>query len=197
MKKYGNYKLIIIGDSNVGKTSFTNITVRNTHIPPTPTIGALFIQKTFIMDDKYGDVVPIKIDIWDTAGQERFRSLVPLYYKNTDVVLLFFDTSDQTSFDNIKNFWLHDFRNNSTDQKTIQILVENKIDKESVIPKRDITNFVTDYDLLHYRISVTQNIGINELVDGIIKEIATNFDNRLLKLEDTTQSLVRKMFPCF
>jgi small GTP-binding protein len=199
MGTYGDYKLILIGNSNVGKTSFINMVVRGSHIPPAPTIGANFLQLKSVIND-----ILIKIEVWDTAGQERFRSLVPLYYKNTDIILLFFDTSDYKTFADIRDYWIGDINSNLSEKKCIKILVENKIDKESVIPKTEISNLIERYDLIYHRISVQENTGVNELLDNIFDQIGTQFDKRLKKEKSSffdtennkfTQGFL-KMFPC-
>jgi small GTP-binding protein len=86
MSKTYNYrqKVVILGDSGVGKTCLVNRLVFNMYINYTnPTIGAAFASYKVNDDFIY--------EIWDTAGQERFHSLLPMYLRNADIILIVID----------------------------------------------------------------------------------------------------------
>jgi small GTP-binding protein len=99
-------KLVIIGPTDVGKTS---ITMRYCHgsfsTPTSATIGASFLQKRVIIGDDAGARRKLTLQIWDTAGQERFRSMAPMYYRNAKAAILVFDLQSEASFEKIKE-WL-------------------------------------------------------------------------------------------
>ncbi|ETP53195.1 hypothetical protein F442_01887, partial [Phytophthora nicotianae P10297] len=99
-------KLVIIGPTDVGKTS---ITMRYCHgsfsTPTSATIGASFLQKRVIVGDDSGARRKLTLQIWDTAGQERFRSMAPMYYRNAKAAILVFDLQSEASFEKIKE-WL-------------------------------------------------------------------------------------------
>ena len=82
-------KLAIVGDAGVGKTSYIQSLLKNKPIlNQSPTMGISF--NTVIVEDV--NDVKIKVNIWDTAGQDRFRSIIKLYLKNVDGIILMYDT---------------------------------------------------------------------------------------------------------
>ena len=100
-----SYKIVILGDSSVGKTSiatqFSNGTFSDLQ---DSTIGAAFFSKTRIVDGKEK-----KVEIWDTAGQERYHSLAPMYYRGAKGALVVFDITSTSSFNRAK-MWVTELR---------------------------------------------------------------------------------------
>lgn len=97
-------KVIILGDSGVGKTSLMNQYVHkrfSAHYKAT--IGADFLTKEVMIDDKL-----VTLQIWDTAGQERFQSLGVAFYRGADSCVLTYDITDAKSFDNLES-WMDEF----------------------------------------------------------------------------------------
>ena len=94
------FKLLIIGESGVGKTClllrFTDDSFTANHLT---TIGIDFKIKIITLSGKL-----IKLQIWDTAGQERFRTITKTYYKGAHGIILTYDVTDQNSFKNIINY---------------------------------------------------------------------------------------------
>ena len=79
-------KLVLLGDTSVGKSSFsTRYVNKKFNDGLSTTLGAFYFKKTIELEDKI-----YNLEIWDTAGQERYRSLAPIYFRNADIVLLFF-----------------------------------------------------------------------------------------------------------
>jgi len=117
-------KLIIVGDSGVGKTNILTRFTKNVfnHENKT-TIGVEFASKVIKIQDHI-----LKLQIWDTAGQERFKSLTVAYYKGSRGAIIVFDVTKRESFENVIN-WLNDIKKNG-DKETIIILVGNKNDME-------------------------------------------------------------------
>ena len=95
-------KVIILGDSGVGKTSLIEKFCCDSFESSacTNTIGLDFKRrKVQIQDDE------VKFQMWDTAGQERFRNITQMYFRGANGIILCYDTSDQASFDNIEKTW--------------------------------------------------------------------------------------------
>jgi small GTP-binding protein len=114
-------KVILLGDSNVGKTSFVHQYVYGVALESiTPTIGAAMITKYVNTPSFKGH-----LNIWDTAGQERYRSLVPLYYRGTNIAIVVYDITNKASFINAKLSALK-VQNNNDDVAIA--LVGNKTD---------------------------------------------------------------------
>jgi len=97
-------KVIILGDSGVGKTSLMNQYVHKRFSAQyKATIGADFLTKEVMIDDKL-----VTLQIWDTAGQERFQSLGVAFYRGADCCVLVYDITDSKSFDNLES-WMDEF----------------------------------------------------------------------------------------
>ena len=104
-------KVVLIGESGVGKTSIISRYINNifkSQLMATP--GANFVTKNVIMED---DNQSIKFEIWDTAGQERYRSLAKVFYKNAAVCVLVYDITRKTSFNELKNYWYKEIKENA------------------------------------------------------------------------------------
>ena len=104
-------KVVLLGKSGVGKTSIISRYINNTfksQLMSTP--GANFVTKNVIMED---DNQSIKFEIWDTAGQERYRALAKVFYKNAAVCVLVYDITRKTSFNELKNYWYKEIKENA------------------------------------------------------------------------------------
>ena len=104
-------KVVLIGESGVGKTSIISRYTSNTfksQLMSTP--GANFVTKNVIMEDD--DNQTIKFEIWDTAGQERYRALAKVFYKNASVCVLVYDITRRSSFEELKNYWVKEIKEN-------------------------------------------------------------------------------------
>ncbi len=119
------FKLLIIGDSGVGKSSlmnrFSDNIFNETFIN---TIGVDFKIRTINMDGKM-----IKLQIWDTAGQERFRTIVSSYYRGAHGIMLVFDITNKESFENIP-MWYEEIKKHASGSVK-KILIGNKSDFET------------------------------------------------------------------
>ena len=173
------FKLLLMGDSQVGKTSLLlNYTE---HIFPEEyiaTIGVEYKDK-YIIKDNYN----IRLQIWDTAGQERFRSITKSIYRNANGVLFVYDITNKESFANIKN-WIKDLQNVGNDIKGI--IVGNKIDldPERIIDKKDLEEMANKYQMPFIETSAKQNTFVNDAFNLIIDEL----------LKDRTEEQIVEMF---
>ena len=131
VKKTRNYKLVLLGDSAVGKSSITHRFVTNQFYEfSEPTIGAAFLTKTLEMKTR-----KIRFEIWDTAGQERYKSLAPMYYRGATVAVVVYDLTQKDSFRGAES-WVNElFRKVNGD--IIVALVGNKLDLKD---KKEISN---------------------------------------------------------
>jgi len=117
------FKLVIVGDSGVGKSSlllrFADDSFNDTYLT---TIGVDFRFRTLNVDGKN-----LKLQIWDTAGQERFRTITNAYYKGADGIIMVYDTTNQSTFDNMENYWMKEVE--SYGQEGVEVvLIGNKVD---------------------------------------------------------------------
>ena len=105
-------KVVLIGESGVGKTSIINRYISNTFSSVlTATPGASFTTKTVFLKDFNQS---IKFEIWDTAGQEKYRALAKVFYKNAAVCVLVYDITRKDSYDALKNYWINEIKANGS-----------------------------------------------------------------------------------
>ena len=107
-------KVVLIGESGVGKTSIISRYISNTfksQLMSTP--GANFVTKSVVLEDENKNEQPLKYEIWDTAGQERYRSLAKVFYKNAAVCVLVYDITRKSSFEELKNYWVKEIKENT------------------------------------------------------------------------------------
>ncbi|GFY40043.1 putative Ras-related protein Rab-33 [Trichonephila inaurata madagascariensis] len=119
------FKIIVIGDSNVGKTCLTyRFCGGKFPMKTEATIGVDFRERQVVVEGE-----PIKLQLWDTAGQERFRkSMIPHYYRNVHAVVFVYDVTKTTSFQNLSH-WISEFKQYQGNCPDIpKILVGNKCD---------------------------------------------------------------------
>jgi small GTP-binding protein len=140
------HKLVIIGDSGVGKTTiFKRYIMGKTDFENTQTtiVATPAISKSL---NEVGNT----FEIWDTAGQEKFRSLVPLYYRNSVGCICVFDVTNRKSFDNI-GMWIQIFKDYSPCRTSppLILFLANKTDKPSYewdVDSLDIHMLARTYD---------------------------------------------------
>ena len=159
-----NYKIAIIGNQHVGKTTIlSRYKYETTDDTYAPTVGIDFLTKNVFLEDK-----TIRLVMWDTAGQERFKSLIPSYLKNANCVILTYDITDKSSFTSL-NKWLSDVRDNVV-EGTFIILCGNKIDlnDKRAVPKEDGEKFAQENNIAYAETSASTGEGINELFNTII-----------------------------
>ncbi|KAF8639939.1 hypothetical protein AX17_001189 [Amanita inopinata Kibby_2008] len=111
-------KIVIMGNSGVGKTSLLQRYTQNKFDPKntTSTSGAFFVTKKV-----YVNGLKVRLQLWDTAGQERFRSMAPMYYRGANAALLLYDITNASTFDDIRG-WLEELKKNCPPELIIYIV---------------------------------------------------------------------------
>jgi Ras-related protein Rab-11A len=162
------FKIVIVGDSGVGKTNLITRYLKNDFKPETKaTIGVEFSDKKYIYKNKN-----IKIQIWDTAGQERYRSLTSMYYKGAKGAIFVYDISSKISFENIDK-WLIEMKK-TADENIKIILIGNKCD---LIDKREVKEDdgkikAKDLNVPFMETSALNCINVEKAFNFLIEEIA-------------------------
>ena len=138
-----SFKLIVIGDSGVGKSCLTNNAVKNIFDDSyNATVGFEFFTFNVKINDKV-----VKLQIWDTCGQELYRSLITNFYRNSSLAVMVYAINSKESFDNIE-MWLRELRTHSNPDAKV-FLIGNKIDLEPqrVVKKEQGEQFCKDNKL--------------------------------------------------
>ena len=159
--KITSIKLVLIGDSSVGKTCiFDRLTNFEFIEQQIATIGADKRDFAFTLDNGK----EIKIILWDTAGQERFRYMDIRTCKGAHGIFLVFDFTRRESFNNLVS-WIREIKNNFYDDDIIVVLFGNKIDIEKEnweITREEAKEYAKNNNLVFFETSAKTNQGINE-----------------------------------
>ena len=163
-----NHKLVLLGDSNVGKTSFA-LRIKDNHFSESvsQTIGCEFFSK---ICDIPGKSEKIKLLIWDTSGQEVFRHFTPQFTRNTSLALIFFDINNNLTQSKLKNY-IEDWAKYVQEESTI-LVIPTKYDLYKGKFKIDLFDTVEDFkNEIHiaHPVSNKKNIGIDNVLDQIIR----------------------------
>jgi len=174
-------KLLIIGDSGVGKTCFLlRFSDDNFTASHLTTIGIDFKLKTIEVDGK-----TIKLQIWDTAGQERFRTITQTYYKGAMGIILAYDCTDENSFNNIRN-WVQQIKMHANED-VAKVLIGNKCDRpDKKISAEQGEALARELGIKFFETSAKTNVNVNETFNFIAKEIK---DKRLGEALGTTGNI--------
>ena len=164
------FKVLLLGDSDVGKSSLIlRYTEETFNSKLVNSIGVDFKMKKKEIDGKI-----IKVQIWDTAGHERFRSITYSYYRGANAIIIVFDLSDKKSFINIIE-WLKQIEKHAK-ENVFKFLVGNKSDliDERKVTYEEAKQYADEHDLPYIETSAKEGININELFDTSIKTFLTN-----------------------
>ena len=161
------YKIILVGDSGVGKTCLLSMYVKGECGPSIPTIAVEFCTKEIELSENY----KVKVQLWDTAGQERFKSLAMTYYRKAYGILLLFDVTKRSSFISCKNY-LEEVRINS-DKNCVIYLVGNKIDLENQrqISYDEANIFAKKEKIKYIETSAIKNLRVGEVFSSLLNNI--------------------------
>lgn len=160
-------KLLMIGDSGVGKTCLL-LRYANDSFSPTfiTTIGIDFKIKNIDIDG-----TKIKLQIWDTAGQERFRTITTSYFRGAQGILLVYDVTDRRSFESIRN-WISQIQQHA-DVHVNKLLVGNKCDMldEKVVSTEEGEKLAKEFGIPFYECSAKNDINVDESFISIARGV--------------------------
>uniref|UniRef100_A0A182QIU6 Ras-related protein Rab-35 n=1 Tax=Anopheles farauti TaxID=69004 RepID=A0A182QIU6_9DIPT len=160
------FKLLIIGDSGVGKSSllirFSDNTFSGSYIT---TIGVDFKIRTVVIKGER-----VKLQIWDTAGQERFRTITNTYYRGTHGVIVVYDVTNGESFGNVKR-WLQEIESNC--DIVNKVLVGNKNDDPTrkVVTTEDAERFANQMEIKLFETSAKDNLNVEDMFLAITEQV--------------------------
>lgn len=185
------YKLILIGDSAVGKSNIlSRFTSNKFNASSAATIGVEFTTKTLTVEVQ-GKMISTRLQCWDTAGQERYRSITSSYYRGAHGCLLVFDVTKRTSFEHCTE-WLTELRNASAGPAACKvILVGNKVDLRHLreVTTEEATAFAQQHNLAYIETSASSGHGIDDAFKRLVAELAA------AELANTAMSGAQRQLP--
>ena len=180
--EYTTCKVVLLGETGVGKTSIISRYVNNTFSDVLmTTTGASFATKKVDIDTGH----KIKFQIWDTAGQERFRSLAKIFYQNAAVAVLVYDITRRDSFEKLKDFWIKELKENASSD-IILAIAANKSDNYEieVVSLKEGKELAQNNNAIFKSTSAMLSHGIEDL----FKQIAEKFINPGINTNEPTMN---------
>lgn len=169
-KKVNLYKVILVGDASVGKTSLLQRFINNKFkFEYNCTIGVDYNVKSL----KLNDETTVDLQLWDTCGQERFRTITRQYYRDSNGCIIIFDLSKQESFKNLE-LWTEDVRNFGSSDIQI-LLVGNKsdlVDMREVSPE-EIEKYCSLYNFNYVEISAMNGSNVRACFEQIAMQMCS------------------------
>ena len=172
------FKVPFVGDSSVGKTSIVSRYNDGNFSGQMPsTVGVSNVQIKVKIDGQEVDMA-----VWDTAGQEKFLSLVPLYTRHSDLLIIVFDMSVRETFDGVET-WLKRARD-ELDLRCPIIICANKIDLEPALEKSEVVDWAEEHGCKACFTSAKDGTGIEDLfrlaaetLANLQPQVSSNFGN--------------------
>ena len=154
-------KIVFLGESMVGKTNIiSQFNEGKFDSNPQQSLTAQFFRKEIILTDKS----TFTLDLLDTAGGEKYRSLAGIFFKVTKAVILVYDSTNEKSFKELKEFWYNQVK----DLKQILAIVANKCDlTEKKVKDEEGKEFADSVGAIFASVSAKENIGIKELFEKV------------------------------
>jgi len=161
------FKILLVGDSGVGKSSVLLRFTQNEFEDMSPTIGVDFKLKMMNVEDKR-----LKLTIWDTAGQERFRTLTSSYYRGAHGIIFVYDVTRPDSFRGVEEIWMNEVESYST-LDAIKIVIGNKVDKEDTrkVTREEGKSFARRHGCLFLETSAKTSQGVEQVFQELLQKI--------------------------
>jgi len=161
------FKVVLIGDSGVGKSNLLSRFTRNEfNLETKSTIGVEFATRSISVDGK-----TLKAQIWDTAGQERYRAITAAYYRGAVGALLVYDIAKHATYVNVTR-WLKELRDHA-DSNIVIMLVGNKSDLKHLraVPTEEAKSFATENGLSFIETSALDASNVESAFQTILTDI--------------------------
>ncbi len=186
-KKAPNVKVVLLGDSGVGKTCLITRYISETFEQNTAsTNGASYASKN-VNYDKLKKT--ITLDIWDTAGQEKYKALTKFFYKDAAIAILVYDITQKNSFESIKSYWYEQVKENG--EKTVVLgIVGNKSDlyEQEEVPENDAREFAQSIGAIFALTSAKMNTGVDALFeDAGNKYLDPSFQQKVMQEQEANK----------
>ncbi|CAA2984064.1 ras-related Rab11C [Olea europaea subsp. europaea] len=174
------FKIVLIGDSGVGKSNILSRFTRNEFcLESKSTIGVEFATKTLQIEGK-----TVKAQIWDTAGQERYRAITSAYYRGAVGALLVYDITKRQTFDNIQR-WLRELREHA-DSNIVIMMAGNKSDLNHLraVADHDGQTLAETEGLSFLETSALEAYNVDKAFQSILTEIYQIISKKALAAQE-------------
>ena len=163
-----SFKIVLMGESGVGKSSIALRMVSDTYNANTEaTIGASYFSKIITTEKEC-----LHFKIWDTAGQEKYHCLVPMYYRGADAALVVYDIGDVPSYEMAKRH-VKELKKNS--EVSVIAFIGNKCDmKDRIVSETDAKLYAHTQDLIYIETSAKLNINIINILNILADKMPRN-----------------------
>ena len=171
-KKLREYKVVLVGETGVGKTNLITRYIYNTFDQnQVSTVSATYAKKTI----KRNDGNEIILQIWDTAGQESYRGLTQLFYRNAAGIIIVYDITRKNTFEEIKNYWLKQVKENASKEAKI-VIVGNKNDlfTKGEVDEEECRAFAEKIGAMFQLTSALNSNGVDKLFEDLADALSDN-----------------------
>jgi len=207
-KIFKNNKIIVVGDTNVGKTTILNnyaYGYKKRDYASTVGVDLIVTQKT----TKKGQL--FQLQLWDVTGQEPFRTMVKMFFKGIIGAIIMFDVTNRKSFESV-SYWIKEIRKNTSNHYSLPIpvmlvavvkthdLTEHPLEhtqalkeqiqaiqKERTIPEAESSKFADKNNMLYREIYINHVSKIDEMFETLLESISTNMSREKM-IEDALQN---------
>ena len=174
-------KLVVVGDSGVGKTNLIKRFANNTfNSNSKATVGVEFISKSFKINNTI-----FKIEIWDTAGQERYKSITAAYYKGAKGALVVYDITSKISFENIDKWMLEIKDKSSKDLKLMIIGNKSDLKDGRQVSNEEAMRKAKDTGIALMETSALDSTNVKEAFHDLLKEMYKEMSAKIAKVEES------------
>lgn len=173
------YKIVLIGDSGVGKS---NILSRYIHdefsIDTKTTVGVEFGSKIITISNK-----KLKIQLWDTAGQEIYRNVNKLFLKNSNIVIFVYDITSKSSYENILKYWYDEIMSILKKEDIVCGIAGNKVDlyENEKVKFEEVKKYAKSIGAYAKETSAKNYESINHLIQFLVKKYISISDKNEVK----------------
>ena len=174
-------KLVVVGDSGVGKTNLIKRFANNTfNSNSKATVGVEFLSKSFKINNRV-----FKIEIWDTAGQERYKSITAAYYKGAKGALAVYDITSKISFENIDKWMLEIKEKSSKDLKLMIIGNKSDLKDGRQVTNEEAMRKAQDTGIALMETSALDSTNVKEAFYDLLKEMYKEISAKIAKVEES------------
>ena len=180
-------KIVLIGSSSVGKTSIINQFIDRVFLNEVQsTVGGKFNSKLV----KCNNNKSLRLEIWDTAGQERYRCVTKMFYEEANVVILVYDITEKSSFEDLKNYWVEQVFE-FCPKNIMLVLLANKSDLFELeqIDEEEARKYAKEINADFFLISAKDTNLVNKLFKSIAKKYSGASEVNIIEENEDTMSL--------